>query len=170
MKEIIEYHCDEFVDFNDVSHKFILCALSRVDNDIEVIYPSVNVIHTPVRTLSIGYSVCNSCDTYDEELGKTIAYNRARNSKFIPEIISMAKGLINTKLMKTVLESEAEFIKRNPDSIIPGYNEKLKKMQEKKEAEERLKLMTADEQRLVEMAKRGYNLDYYAQLAKTLNK
>lgn len=170
MKEITEYLCDEFVDFNGVSHKFILCALSRVDNDAAVTFHSVNGILTPVRTLSLGYSVCNNCDTYNEEIGKTIAYNRARNDKFVPEIISTAKGIINTKLVKTILESEAEFIKRNPDSIIPGYNEKLKKMQEKKEAEERLKLMTAEEQQLVEMAKRGYDLDYYAQLAKTLNK
>lgn len=170
MKEITEYLCDEFVDFNGVAHKFVLCALSRVANDMEVIYPSVNVMQVPVRTLSIGYSVCNNCDTYNEELGKTIAYNRARNDKFVPDIISMTKGLLNTKLVRTILESEAEFIKRNPDSIIPGYNEKLKKMQEKKEVEERLKLMTAEEQQLVEMAKRGYDLDYYAQLAKTLNK
>lgn len=167
MKEIAEYLCDEFVDFEGNVHKFILCALSKVDNECDVVKDEFIV--PSVRTVTLGVSVCNVSDSYDEEFGKKIAYNRAASDKYIPAIVSTIPGVINTLVVKALLRQEADYIKRDPNSVIAGYDEKAKKFKERKDAEERYNEMTFEEQMLIKLAKK-YDLDYYAKLAETLNK
>ena len=167
MKEIAEYLCDEFVDFEGNVHKFILCALSKVDNECDVVKDEFIV--PSVRTVTLGVSVCNVSDSYDEEFGKKIAYNRAASDKYIPAIVSTIPGVINTLVVKALLRQEADYIKRDPNSVIAGYDEKAKKFKERKDAEERYNEMTSEEQMLIKLAKK-YDLDYYAKLAETLNK
>ena len=166
MKEIAEYLCDEFVDFEGKKHKFVLCALSK---DSELDLCSEEFVAPTVKTVSIGCSVCNLNDTYDEELGRKIAYNRAKSDKFVPALVSTVKGLITTNLVQTLLRQEADYIKRDPNCIIPGYNEKAKKVEVKNEAKKIYSELTSEEQALVQLASK-YNLDYYAKLAETLNK
>ena len=169
MKEVVEYLCDSFVDFEGKIHNFVLCAVSKVDPNVEIFFNDDDTFCDTVRTLTLGCSVCNTVDEYDEELGKKIAYNRAASDKAMPTIVSTLPGVINTAVVKALLRQEADYIKRDPNCIISGYNDKMKKVQAKKEAEEQYKQMTAEEQLLVEYAKKGLDLDYYARLAQTLN-
>jgi hypothetical protein len=108
-------------------------------------------------------------DEFDEELGKKIAYGRTSLDKYVPDLVSTVPGVINTAVVNALLRQEADYIKRDPNCVISGYNDKMKKVQEKRNAEERYKKMTAEEQLLVEYAKKGFDLDYYARLAQTLN-
>ena len=169
MKEVVEYLCDSFVDFEGKTHNFVLCAVSKVDPNVELYFNNVDGFCESTRTLTLGCSVCNTVDKYDEELGKKIAYNRAVSDKVMPTLVSTLPGVINTAVVSALLRQEADYIKRDPNCIIPGYNDKMKKVQEKRNAEERYKKMTAEEQLLVEYAKKGFDLDYYARLAQTLN-
>lgn len=169
MKEVVEYLCDSFVDFEGKTHNFVLCAVSKVDPNVELYFNNEDEFYESTRTLTLACSVCNTVDEYDEELGKKIAYNRAASDKNIPTLVSTLPGVINTAVVKALLRQEADYIKRDPNCVISGYNEKMKKVQAKKEAEEQYKQMTAEEQLLVECAKKGYDLDYYARLAQTLN-
>ena len=54
MKEIAEYLCDEFVDFEGKVHKFVLCALSKVDPECDVtkdefVIPSTRTVPEPAN-------------------------------------------------------------------------------------------------------------------------
>lgn len=169
MKEVVEYLCDSFIDFLGKEHKFVLCAVSRVNKDIEIYDGSVGDYVESARVLTLGCSICNLNDDYDEELGKKIAYNRAISDKFLPTIVSTLPGVINTAVVTALLRQEADYIKRDPNCVIPGYNEKAKKLKAKKEAEEDYKLLTAEEQLVVECARRGLDLNRYAELAKQLD-
>ena len=168
MKEVVEYLKDSFVDFNGKVHNFILCAVSRVaDDDCELV--SNNGIMPIERTLSLGCSICNLNDEYNEELGKKIAYNRALSEKFAPTIASTVKGVINSAVVNALLTQEANYIKRDPNCVIRGYNEQAAKVLAKKKAQETFDALTSEEQMIVKLANK-YDLDYYARLAKELNK
>lgn len=169
MKEVVEYLCDSFVDFEGKIHNFVLCAVSKVDPNVELYFNNVDGFCESTRTLTLGCSVCNTVDEYDEELGKKIAYNRAASDKSMPTLVSTLPGVINTAVVSALLRQEADYIKRDPNCVISGYNDKMKKVQEKRNAEEQYKQMTAEEQSIVEFAKKGFDLDYYARLAQTLN-
>ena len=164
-KEVVEYLNDSFVDFNDKVHKFTLCAVSRVA-DCEIV--SDNGISPAERTLSIGCSICNLNDEYNEELGKKIAYNRAISDKFAPTIVSTVKGVINSAVVNALLTQTAEYIKRDPNCVIRGYNEQAAKTLAKKEAQVAFDALTSEEQMIVKLANK-YDLDYYARLAKRLD-
>lgn len=168
MKEVVEYLCDSFVDFEGKEHKFVLCALSQVKEDVEVYDGETGAYYESARVLTIGCSVCNLNDDYDEALGKKIAYNRAKSEKYIPTLVSTLPGVINTSLVQALLRQEADYIKRDPNCVIPGYNEKAFKLQAKKSAEALYKNMTAEEQLIVEAMKNGFDLNYYAGIAKEL--
>lgn len=168
MKEVVEYLCDSFVDFLGKEHKFVLCALSQVKEDVEVYDGETGAYYESARVLTIGCSVCNLNDDYDEELGKKIAYNRAKSEKYIPTLVSTLPGVINTGLVQALLRQEADYIKRDPNCVISGYNERKSKLEATKAAEEDYKLLTAEEQILVEAAKKGFDLSRYAELAKRL--
>lgn len=168
MKEVVEYLKDSFVDFNGKVHNFILCAVSRVaDDDCEIV--SNDGIMPIERTLSLGCSICNLNDEYNEELGKKIAYNRAVSEKFAPTIASTVKGVINSAVVNALLTQEANYIKRDPNCVIRGYNEQAAKVLAKKKAQETFDALTSEEQMIVKLANK-YDLDYYARLAKELNK
>lgn len=169
MKEVVEYLCDSFVDFLGKEHKFVLCALSQVKEDVEVYDGETGAYYESARVLTIGCSVCNLNDDYDEELGKKIAYNRAKSEKYIPTLVSTMPGVINTGLVQALLRQEADYIKRDPNCVISGYNEKKHKLEARQAAEEDYKLLTAEEQKLVEAAKKGFDLSRYAELAKRLD-
>lgn len=168
MKEVVEYLCDSFIDFKGAEHKFILCALSRVDENVEVFFHDEDGFAPSARTLTIGYSVCNTVDEFDEELGKKIAYNRAKSNKMMPDIVATIPGIINTKVVLALLEQEAEYIKRDPNSIIPGYNEKVKKYREEKDALDFYNNMTDEEKIVVNLLKYGGSLEMYERVAKYL--
>ena len=126
-KERIEYLVDSFVDNNGDKRHFVVAAVSEVFNkDIEPTYVADSYgddIHEVVKGLKLGFAICNPNDDFDEELGITIAVGRARKNANYALIASEA-GYINTKLVRSFLEQEAEYFKRDPAYRIAGYKRK----------------------------------------------
>lgn len=103
-KERIETLVDSFVDENGVERKFVIAAISEVlpktlaeqnpkvygnaeDGDCEVSYEVVvydewdgESLDQLVKSLKIGFAICNPNDEFNEELGLKIAIGRARKN------------------------------------------------------------------------------------------
>ena len=70
-------------------------------------------------------------------LGLKRATAKAKQSNYV--LFVTDKGLINTALVTALLHQEAEFIKNNPNKIIKGYNEAMKKYQKQQEEISKMK-------------------------------
>ena len=152
MKEYIEVINDSFVDYTGKTHYFTIAAISQmlpckaeeVDDDFsgDVTYEVSEIISdfdisgyigTVRKALYLGISICNPTDAYDEKIGRLKAIARARKSK--PALFSTNPGTINTKVVKALLEQEAEYLKNNPENFIKGYNESKAHYEKNKEME-----------------------------------
>lgn len=139
----IEYLVDKFKDYTGQEREFILAAVSVPAplnpssviipdfNTVEGDYYSDDLILSLEKVLLIGMSIRNADDKYDEEIGKRIAVGKAMKLKGKQLILSHA-GLANTKMVRALLEQEADYFKRDPQSYIAGYNERAKKYKENK--------------------------------------
>lgn len=128
MKEKIVTVVSEFTDFKGIIHKFVVAAVSEpIDAEVEIFddgevinYASIN------KTVKLGVAICNPIDTFDEEKGKMIAINKAKNSSDYA-LYATKPGMINTAVVDSLISQEIAFIKNNPDRVIPGYlDEKIK--------------------------------------------
>lgn len=138
----VEYKIDKFTDFAGFEREFILAAVSvpilvedrawipAIDTFNGTEYEDERCIDCE-KLLLIGISVRNAQDKYDEEVGKKIAVGKAMKFKG-KQLIANHAGLINTKMVQALLEQEAEYFKRDPQSYIAGYNNARKKWQEKR--------------------------------------
>jgi hypothetical protein len=153
MKEYTEAFESSFIDFFGKEHRFVIGAVSQIlpkytEQGEELTYEvneflgdenGVNdCLGTVVKILRIGFSVCNPEDKFDFEVGKLKAISRARMNT--PILYATTPGVINTKVVKALLQQEAEYLKKNPELLIPGYLDKIKrykyncKMQELKKS------------------------------------
>lgn len=76
------------------------------------------------RYLSIGISIQNPEDNYDERIGELQAEGRAlkpRKSEQIREIYVTKFGMLNESLVFAILQNIGDAIVSNPESFIPGY-------------------------------------------------
>lgn len=128
MKEKIVTVVSEFTDFKGFIHKFVVAAVSEpIDAEVEIFddgevinYASIN------KTVKLGVAICNPIDVFDEEKGKMIAINKAKNSSDYA-LYATKPGMINTAVVDSLISQEIAFIKNNPDRVIPGYlDEKIK--------------------------------------------
>lgn len=103
-----QYIVDYFVDSKGGRHDFVICAVLK-EYDLSGVY-----------CLDLGYSICNPNDTFNVELGKTIALGRANKAKE-SSLFAFNKGSLNIKIICALLESEAAYLKRNPGYKIAGY-------------------------------------------------
>lgn len=137
-----EFKIDKFVDYAGVEREFILAAVSvplptetcifmpEPDSYNGVFY-SNNVYVDLEKYLFIGMSIRNPEDKYDEEIGKRIAVGKALKGKG-KQLYASHAGLINTKMVQALLEQEAEYFKRDPQSYIAGYRNAEKRWKEKR--------------------------------------
>lgn len=101
-----------------------ICEIKSKDSNTEK-YPAFT------KKLKIGISVQCPDDDPNEELGKKIAYGKAL--KYNDHTLLVTRdGMINTKLVMALLEQEAEYFKKNPESYIAGYKKKMWKYYEDK--------------------------------------
>lgn len=169
MKEIVNYKVGEFVDYLGVTHKFVVCAVSTGNlkdsegNEVfnvlrmETYDDYMDELDIP-RALFLGVSICNPKDEFDLEKGKTIAYNKATTIKDInhPAIYTTRPGFINTEVVEALLNNSVEYIKRDPGSVIPGYDEARKKYLKKLENE---KFLASVNPEILDLAKSIKSLD-----------
>lgn len=144
-RQRVEYLVDHFVDDNGDTRFFVIAAVSEVlPTTLDEIYPDEewdedemyvstdvvrytefdsDIVDTVVKSLRLGWAICNPVDKFDETVGKQIALGRAlKNSE--AALYSTHLGYINTKVVKAFLEQEAEFFKENPANRIAGYKRK----------------------------------------------
>lgn len=141
MKEVVNYRKGEFVDYNGETHHFIVAAVSTTDLTDGSLWltlygdRSVHSVDAEEMTkgLFIGVSVCNPKDEFDEEKGKMIAYNKATNVKSLhhPAMFTTRPGFINTEVVEALLNNIVNYIKKDPGSVIAGYDEAKKKFLKK---------------------------------------
>ena len=154
MKEHVEVINDSFVDYLGKTHHFTIAAVSSMlpKNGEELgvedylqneVYHEVGIyiedygtedyLCTVTKALRLGVSVCNPADEFNEKAGALKAISRARNSR--PVLLSVDPGTINTKVVRALLEQEAEYLKGNPEKLIPGYNDMKTRYEKNKEME-----------------------------------
>lgn len=136
MKEYIEILHDSFKDYKGDIHHFTIVALSsvlpkfseiskeEVDYEVSVFredYGFEGYYCTVVKELKLGIAICNPEDTFNKEIGVKKALARARAN--VPALVSTKLGTINSKMVKALLEQEADYLKNNPENFIKGYAE-----------------------------------------------
>ena len=109
-----QYLTDYFIDYAGNHRMFTLCAVTVPETTIISSNTAEHyIIHQDEIIINL-----------NEELGKKIAYGKAL--KYNDHIIMVTReGMINTKLVTALLEQEAEYFKKNPDSYIAGYKKKM---------------------------------------------
>ena len=159
MKEIATYVTSSFVDYKGVEHKFTVCALSRkVNEDGTIKVSDIGVyedddweptqIFNTTKVLSFGVAVCNPTDTFNEEHGKMIAYNKAKSDK-APFLTSSRLGFFNTTTVDAILNNYVDFIKRDPGSVINGYDKAKKQFLEDEELNDELSHLTEEDKQKI---------------------
>lgn len=134
----VTHRVGEFVDFKGNTRKFIIVAVSAklVDTTINEYGTSdpnipVHYLESP-KILSIGVSVCREGDKFDEALGIEIAKGKALKNRDYA-LYTTCEGLINAKMVNSILDQEVEFFKKDPGYYIKGYNEDRKKFNNQQE-------------------------------------
>lgn len=144
MKEHIEVITDSFTDYAGKVHHFVIAAISQVlptcssqleDNptecdDLDVShevaifiedYGTHDYMGTVSKIVRLGISMCNPADTFNEKVGIHKATSRAKKAN--PTLYASDPGIINTRVVRALLEQEAEYLKHNPENFITGYAE-----------------------------------------------
>ena len=129
MKEYVELLKDSFSDYEGKEHYFVLAAVS-CDPDSFVSEEDPFGIE---KVLKVGLAICNPDDVFNEKVGACTAIGRAKKSE--PVLYSTMSGIINTKMVRALLEQEATYIKNNPEQYIIGYSEAKKRYEERKKIE-----------------------------------
>ena len=116
--------------------------------------------------VTIGISVCNPEDVFNEEEGKKIAKAKADNIDTLPRIYVTSKGIITAELVDAFLKQQAQFFKENPETWIAGYKEAKEKYEKVKIAKETIDNFSEEEKAAFSLAVKGVDLTKYTELAK----
>lgn len=181
MKEHIETITSEFVDYKGEKHYFIIAAISqnfpkflnidknssnvKIGNDRTPVFYEVNEYiegygmteySIPItKSLRIGISICNPVDKFNESIGKAKAIARARMSD--PVLFVKNAGLINSKVVRALLEQESEYLKNNPELLIKGYKESKLRYERNHQMENLEKNFTSVERDIAEKLTKNPN-------------
>lgn len=179
-QDVAEFLCDSFIDFKGDTHQVVLCALSQspkeVDGDAlmvawsngETVDESADILHDVYRTVSLGIAICCPADkkVFTEEIGKKIAQNRAEAA--IPRFVSLFPGVVNTTLIRTFLNQEMEYIKKNPERFIKGYEEAKARYEKHINLKKAITNLSEEEATVVQAAMDGVDIIKCAKLARQL--
>lgn len=182
-QDTIEYVIDSFIDFKGEEHKIVACALSQTPESDEDGYTlSVGWVdgeyisddldfHNIRRVVSVGVSICNPTDSFNEEVGKKKAYDKAKHDPKCPTIYTKDSGVAGKILVKGFLEQELLYLKENPERYIKGYNEAKKKFEEKEALRNKIKNLSDSEKLIIEISKEDeINLEEFSKLIKKAKK
>lgn len=125
----VEYIVDTFTDYAGIERHFVMAAVSIHNEAGIVIHEDHEYIDNDDKVLSIGVSVCRPNDTFNEELGRRIAEGKATKYRD-HALYTTDAGLINDKVVKALLEQEAEYFKANPGRYLAGYDNDARKFAE----------------------------------------
>lgn len=136
-----EFLIDKFTDYALREREFILAAVSvplRCDEELYIpditsyqedygtCYYEEDVAVPMKKYLLLGIAIKHPDDKFDDKIGKRIAVGKALKMKG-KQLIASDPGLINTKMVRALLEQEAGYFKRNPEAYIAGYKKAAEK-------------------------------------------
>lgn len=130
----VEYIVDSFKDFTGVERQFVMAAVSLHGEPDIYIEEDGDIIDNDEKVLSIGVSVCRPNDTFNEELGKRIAEGKATKYRD-HALYTTDAGLINDKMVKALLEQEADYFRVNPGRYLAGYDKDAQKYRDSQRIE-----------------------------------
>lgn len=181
-QDIATYLVDSFIDYSGKEHKIVACALSQspesdthilmtgwIDNN-DNIDTNDTLYEEVYRMVTVGIAVCNPIDEFNEEVGKKIAYNKAANMPGLPRLYAPCDGAITKELVETFLNQQVKFYKENPEALIPGYEKAKANYEAVEAAKKAIDNLTEDEERIFDLACKGFDFSKYIELAKIYNK
>lgn len=140
MKQVIDYLVGEFTDYKGLVHKVVIAAVSEelpyYMNDGKHENEEYSVSHytesageedykTVRKALKLGVAICNPEDNFREEVGQKAAAGKAKSSE--PVLYATKKGIINTTMVRALMQQELDYICNNPDVAIKGYSDSKKR-------------------------------------------
>lgn len=155
---MIQYIKDSFYDNLGQVHHFIVLGLSipltPTPNTSIASYPgclntSMAFNDPIIKGLAIGVSICHPKDFFNLDTGIEKALEDAKNKGI--SIFTTKSGLINTDTVDVILKKEAQYIKHNPGSVIPGYKEMQAKMLKKKDSLRKFNKLTPEEKYAIDV-------------------
>lgn len=173
MKKYLEHIVDSFTDYEGKVHHFVIAAVSETlpktaveaykdewtGEDKKITYsiaeevegePEAYFTTEVVKVLKLGITICNPNDTFNEELGKKVAVQRAQ-----PKLYATDPGVINSCMVKALLQQEASYLKNNPEKYIAAYAGDKAKFLENKKLEEIKNSFSEEENAVVEKILNG---------------
>lgn len=173
MKKYLEHIVDSFTDYEGKTHHFVIVAISEtapktaieaykdewegedknisfhVAEEIEG-EPSLYLQDEIVKVLKLGVAICNPNDVFNKELGIKVATYRAQ-----PKLYATDPGVINSCMVKALLQQEASYLKNNPEKYIAAYAGDKAKFLENKKLEEIKNSFSEEENVVVEKILNG---------------
>ena len=147
MKTREQYLIDEFKDFTGKTREFTFCAIT-VESDADT-----TELYNYAKAIYIGVSVCNHGDTYNEEMGKSIARNKALTNP-IENMFASEKITFNHDTVEAILKSYADYFKKDPGIFIAGYNTQKKEyLTDPETFEKKRKFYEEKEKKILELQK-----------------
>ena len=152
---------DKFIDYAGKEHQFVIAATKVTLKNTDYSYPLVMKIVNGISEellgcvqvgLKIGVSICNPVDKFSEKVGILKALARAKNSDIV--LYAAYPGQMSDNLIRTYLAQEAEYIKKNPEKYIKGYNDAKARFLKHQEMEQVKKNFTDIEKVIVEGVKK----------------
>lgn len=152
---------DKFIDYAGKEHQFVIAAIKVTLKNTNSSYPLVMNIVNGISEellgcvqvgLQIGVSICNPVDKFSEKVGILKALARAKNSDIA--LYAAHPGQMNDNLIRTYLAQEAEYIKKNPEKYIKGYNDSKARFLKHQEMEQVKENFTDIEKVIVEGVKK----------------
>jgi len=179
MKEIATYCYGSFNDYKGQEHKIIVCALSQrancensVETDMVRIYNDANDEwgdeSDVAKILSFGVAICNPIDSYNQEHGEMIAYNRAKKYGDCPLLTSSRAGFFNTATVTAIANNYIDYIQRDPGSVIPGYDRAKAKFFEEQDLKNDVSKMSEEDKNKVKILAKcaPENIEYAKKVVK----
>ena len=140
-KRKVVYRQGSFVDFAGRTRQYIVAAVSELLPNATEVHTSEGNYVTPtkfvvtevsedeyvaihsdvVKRISLGFSVCNPEDTFNEELGKTIVLCISEKRPAGVHYATKA-GMINTDLVESLITQEMQHFENNPGAVLAGYD------------------------------------------------
>ena len=168
-KDIPTYLVDSFIDYKGDERKFVACALSHtpvITHSIQNENKSIKIN----RMITIGISVCHVDDKFDLELGKKIAFSKAKHNEGIATLYVPTEDMISSDLAEAFLKQQVKFFKENPEMIIKGYNSAKYKYLEIKQINQEIENLTEKELNIFNLALNGFDFNRIMLLAQLYEK
>lgn len=145
---------DQFTDYAGKVHKFIIVALcesmkgEEAPKVVKVEGIEVDNLGLIVKGVRLGVAICNPTDKYEEKAGVYRAIARAEEADY--SLLAPSRAKIGPKVVKSLLEQEADYVKKHPEDFIPGWEEMKERYLKRKRMEEIAKGFDAVERIVVE--------------------